>query len=88
MPATPDPYDDATSDAHRQAVLDLLPGRPSPTEATPVREPADEGPATEQVPVAVEAPARTVEAVPVEAMVAEARPSEPLAKAQPAGAES
>ncbi|MFH8992374.1 hypothetical protein [Streptomyces sp. NPDC017940] len=27
VPATPDPYDDATSDAHRRAVLDLLPGR-------------------------------------------------------------
>ncbi|PCG81790.1 hypothetical protein CIB93_33510 [Streptomyces sp. WZ.A104] len=72
VPATPDPYDDATSDAHRQAVLDLLPDRPVPMEATP----ADEGPATEQVPVAVEA------------AVAEARPSEPLAKARSAGAES
>ncbi|MEU5719580.1 hypothetical protein AB0G71_28190 [Streptomyces sp. NPDC020403] len=28
VPATPDPYDDATSEAHRQAVLDLLPGAP------------------------------------------------------------
>lgn len=27
VPATPDPYDDATSDAHRRAVLDLLPDR-------------------------------------------------------------
>ncbi|WNF25925.1 hypothetical protein RI138_03410 [Streptomyces sp. C11-1] len=72
VPATPDPYDDATSDAHRQAVLDLLPDRPVPMEAAP----ADEGPATEQVPVAVEA------------AVAEARPSEPLAKARSAGAES
>ncbi|MFF4173595.1 hypothetical protein [Streptomyces sp. NPDC001744] len=27
VPATPDPYDDATSDAHRRAVLDLLPER-------------------------------------------------------------
>ncbi|MEU8710239.1 hypothetical protein [Streptomyces sp. NPDC048565] len=26
VPATPDPYDEATSEAHRQAVLDLLPG--------------------------------------------------------------
>ncbi|MFI1225090.1 MULTISPECIES: hypothetical protein [unclassified Streptomyces] len=88
VPATPDPYDDATSDAHRQAVLDLLPDRPAPMEAAPVRESADEGPATEQVPVAVEAGARPVEAVPVEAVVAEARPAEPLAEAQPAGAES
>ncbi|MFC9595003.1 hypothetical protein ACFTUC_35085 [Streptomyces sp. NPDC056944] len=37
VPATPDPYDDATSEAHRQAVLDLLPERrvvtapPAPT---------------------------------------------------------
>lgn len=88
VPATPDPYDDATSDAHRQAVLDLLPGRHTPVEAASAPEPADEGPSTEQVPVAVEPAARPVEAVPVEAMVAEARPSEPRAKAQPAGAES
>ncbi|MEU0405257.1 hypothetical protein ABZ318_34595, partial [Streptomyces sp. NPDC006197] len=27
VPATPDPYDDATSEAHRRAVLDLLPER-------------------------------------------------------------
>ncbi|MFJ9625818.1 hypothetical protein [Streptomyces sp. NPDC101181] len=70
VPATPDPYDDDTSDADRQAVLDLLPARPAAEETAP------EGPATEPVPVAVEA------------VVAEARPSEPLAKAQPAGAES
>ncbi len=88
VPATPDPYDDATSEAHRRAVLGLLPDRHSSVEATPAREHADEGPATEQVPVAVDTAARPVDAVPVEAMVAEARPSEPLAKAQPAGAES
>ncbi|MFI8914938.1 hypothetical protein ACIGW4_25390 [Streptomyces sp. NPDC053513] len=34
VPATPDPYDDATSEAHRQAVLDLLPER-SPVTAPP-----------------------------------------------------
>ncbi|MEU8675582.1 ATP-binding protein [Streptomyces sp. NPDC048560] len=45
VPATPDPYDDATSEAHRQAVLDLLPDRQSA---------ADDGPATAPVPVAVE----------------------------------
>ncbi|NEE50221.1 hypothetical protein G3M55_37140, partial [Streptomyces sp. SID8455] len=28
VPATPDPYDDATSDALRRAVLDVLPERP------------------------------------------------------------
>ncbi|MER5529003.1 ABC transporter ATP-binding protein [Streptomyces sp. NPDC002677] len=32
VPATPDPYDDATSDADRQAVLELLPPRTEPTE--------------------------------------------------------
>ncbi|OKJ97109.1 hypothetical protein AMK26_28245 [Streptomyces sp. CB03234] len=30
VPATPDPYDDATAEAHRQAVLDLLPERHTP----------------------------------------------------------
>ncbi|MEV5879241.1 hypothetical protein AB0L75_34465 [Streptomyces sp. NPDC052101] len=29
VPRTPDPYDDATSDADRQAVLELLPARPT-----------------------------------------------------------
>ncbi len=36
VPATPDPYDDATSERHRQAVLGLLPRRNSPAvEAVP-----------------------------------------------------
>ncbi|MEW1718736.1 hypothetical protein [Streptomyces sp. NPDC093109] len=30
VPATPDPYDEATSEAHRRAVLDLLPPRSAP----------------------------------------------------------
>ncbi|MEV7282064.1 hypothetical protein [Streptomyces sp. NPDC093111] len=34
VPATPDPYDDATSEAHRQAVLELLPERQTATTAT------------------------------------------------------
>lgn len=33
VPATPDPHDDATSDAQRQAVLELLPPRSAPVEA-------------------------------------------------------
>ncbi|MEU7077866.1 hypothetical protein ABZ938_08765 [Streptomyces sp. NPDC046409] len=33
VPATPDPYDDATSEAHRTAVLDLLPGGAPSVEA-------------------------------------------------------
>ncbi|MFF4233284.1 hypothetical protein [Streptomyces sp. NPDC001820] len=32
VPATPDPYDEATSEAHRQAVLELLPEYPDGTE--------------------------------------------------------
>ncbi|MFD3487701.1 hypothetical protein [Streptomyces sp. NPDC058665] len=34
VPATPDPYDDATSDAHRSAVLELLPDRHTATDGT------------------------------------------------------
>ncbi|MFJ4877408.1 hypothetical protein ACIP93_19630 [Streptomyces sp. NPDC088745] len=32
VPATPDPYDDTTSEAHRQAVLELLPERAVPVD--------------------------------------------------------
>ncbi|GGV60352.1 membrane protein [Streptomyces longisporoflavus] len=35
VPATPDPYDDATSEAHRQAVTDLLPARNTPAAPEP-----------------------------------------------------
>ncbi|WP_420032557.1 hypothetical protein ACN2WE_07070 [Streptomyces sp. cg28] len=34
VPATPDPYDDATSEAHRQAVMALLPDRIAPLSGT------------------------------------------------------
>ncbi len=47
VPATPDPYDDATSEAHRQAVLDLLPPRTTPADG-------------ERAPVPVEAEAEAV----------------------------
>ncbi|MEW2529659.1 hypothetical protein [Streptomyces sp. NPDC047071] len=40
VPATPDPYDDATSDAHRRAVLELLPGRTRPADAAITTAPA------------------------------------------------
>ncbi|MGW2047977.1 hypothetical protein ACWCPF_22755 [Streptomyces sp. NPDC001858] len=59
VPATPDPYDDATSAAHRQAVLDLLPPRsapaetktlPPPTKAEPAATPVTEAAAADQVP--------------------------------------
>jgi hypothetical protein len=35
VPVTPDPYDDATSEAHRRAVMDLLPGPHTPLEGSP-----------------------------------------------------
>ncbi|MFI7348453.1 hypothetical protein ACIBSR_19585 [Streptomyces sp. NPDC049936] len=41
VPATPDPYDDATSDAHRQAVLDLLPPRTTPADGERAPVPAE-----------------------------------------------
>ncbi|MFI9772324.1 hypothetical protein ACIHJG_36510 [Streptomyces sp. NPDC052415] len=50
VPATPDPYDDATTDAHRQAVVDLLPPRTTPADAEQQPEPAPE-PEPERVPV-------------------------------------
>ncbi|MEV6734964.1 MULTISPECIES: hypothetical protein [unclassified Streptomyces] len=37
VPATPDPYDDATHPAHRQAVQELLPGRQLPAPGGPGR---------------------------------------------------
>ncbi|MGW3659734.1 hypothetical protein ACWD6R_30605 [Streptomyces sp. NPDC005151] len=49
VPATPDPYDDATSEAHRQAVLDLLPTGQTPIEAT-VPDPATPATATPLTP--------------------------------------
>ncbi|MFI8243702.1 hypothetical protein ACIF83_41825 [Streptomyces sp. NPDC085866] len=39
VPSTPDPYDDATTDADRQAVLELLPPRTTPAESVPETEP-------------------------------------------------
>ncbi|WP_369367688.1 hypothetical protein AB5L52_35895 [Streptomyces sp. CG4] len=39
VPRTPDPYDDATSDADRQAVLELLPARTTPVESGASEEP-------------------------------------------------
>ncbi|MFJ9029722.1 hypothetical protein ACIRQP_14555 [Streptomyces sp. NPDC102274] len=41
VPATPDPYDDATSDAHRRAVLGLLPERQPAVAAPSEEDPAD-----------------------------------------------
>ncbi|MFE2627148.1 hypothetical protein ACFYZU_22110 [Streptomyces sp. NPDC001651] len=55
VPATPDPYDDATSEAHRQAVLDLLPERTTPMEAEPSPRLTKTEPEAEPEPVPVEA---------------------------------
>ncbi|MBR8640678.1 hypothetical protein KEF29_18525 [Streptomyces tuirus] len=41
VPATPHPYDDATTDTHRQAVLDLLPPRTTPADGEKVPQPTD-----------------------------------------------
>ena len=67
VPATPDPYDDATSEAHRQAVLELLPERrdaptmaiekvtvKSPEPAPAPRSEPDPGPAPLHAPVPAE----------------------------------
>ncbi|MFJ5939241.1 hypothetical protein [Streptomyces sp. NPDC093071] len=58
VPATPDPYDDATSDAHRQAVLDLLPERNPAVPAAPTAPP---------VPATAPAPTVVIEKIPVTA---------------------
>ncbi|MFE5620200.1 hypothetical protein [Streptomyces sp. NPDC056463] len=56
VPATPDPYDDATSEAHRQAVLALLPER---LDATATAVPAAPGSAPEPAPEPQPAPPAT-----------------------------
>lgn len=72
VPATPDPYDDATTESHRQAVLDLLPPRPAaeaaPAEAAPAEAPVPAEPAPAAGPTLVKAPA---EPLPANAALAE-----------------
>ncbi|MFE8978444.1 hypothetical protein ACFYM7_34245 [Streptomyces cyaneofuscatus] len=60
VPATPDPYDEDASEAHRQAVLDALPERPGAaprqeSQPEPVGVPGGPVEDTAEVPVAVEA---------------------------------
>lgn len=56
VPATPDPYDDATSEGDRRAVLDLLPertdpaGAPAPEPAPAAQQPSPVPPKTDGVP--------------------------------------
>ncbi|MEU7011679.1 hypothetical protein [Streptomyces sp. NPDC046332] len=62
VPATPDPYDDATSEAHRQAVLALLPERQDATTTAVPAAPGsapdpDPGPALDLGPAPSPAPA-------------------------------
>ncbi|MGW7042630.1 ATP-binding protein [Streptomyces avermitilis] len=70
VPATPDPYDDATSETHRRAVLDLLPGRSTPADA------AEPVPTETLAANTVTAEAVVTEAVVTEAVAAEAVPAE------------
>ncbi|WP_030247106.1 membrane protein [Streptomyces sp. NRRL S-455] len=44
VPVTPHPYDDATTDAHRQAVLDLLPPHTTPADGGTMPEPTEDEP--------------------------------------------
>ncbi|MFG2720020.1 hypothetical protein ACGFW5_17245 [Streptomyces sp. NPDC048416] len=74
VPATPDPYDEATTEAHRQAVLDLLPARDEPVEARLMEKQTNGGEATltGTVPPEAAAPDRArAGAAPVEAVPAE-----------------
>ena len=63
VPATPDPYDDATSEAHRRAVLELLPERHPSFGA--FAEPPVGTPAQERVPGQEQEPDRTAGNAPV-----------------------
>ncbi len=78
VPATPDPYDDATSDAHRQAVLDLLPPRTTPADGEQV--PVDEDAAEKKI--SIEKKTVTRKAVTDEPEPE--RPERPEADAEPA----
>ncbi|MGW1562167.1 hypothetical protein ACWCQ1_37420 [Streptomyces sp. NPDC002144] len=55
VPATPDPYDDATSDADRQAVLALLPPRTAPADAEGMAADGIEAEVVDTEPVAAKA---------------------------------
>ncbi|MFC8405182.1 hypothetical protein ACFUG9_16500 [Streptomyces griseoincarnatus] len=78
VPATPDPYDEATSEAHRQAVLDLLPPRTTPADEEP-------GPVPEAVRLDKAATEKVAAAA---ALATEAEVTEPAAPEGAAVAES
>ncbi|KQX60864.1 hypothetical protein ASD48_30360 [Streptomyces sp. Root1310] len=77
VPATPDPYDDATSDAQRQAVLDLLPPRSTPADT----ETLPPVPAEVVLTKAVEADAEATKATGADAVAAEAVGAEQVSSA-------
>jgi hypothetical protein len=86
VPATPDPYDDATSDADRQAVLALLPPRTTPadgenlTEAVPTDEvPTDEVPTDPVKADLVKADVVKADVVKADAVAADAVPADAVA---------
>ncbi|MGW0612306.1 hypothetical protein [Streptomyces sp. NPDC002788] len=64
VPATPNPNDDATPDAHREAVLALLPPRTTPADGETVPEP-ESRPTDQEAAPAPEEPEPEPEAVPV-----------------------
>ncbi|WP_328550656.1 ATP-binding protein [Streptomyces sp. NBC_00366] len=75
VPSTPDPYDDATSDTDRQAVLALLPPHTTPADAKPVEAtPAETKAAAAKALEAESAEEEQTETepLPAEAVVAEA----------------
>ncbi|MEF9526336.1 hypothetical protein [Streptomyces sp. RB13] len=88
VPATPDPYDDATSEAHRQAVLDLLPPRTTPADGEQAPSPPEAEAEVEAEAVSMEkqgAPVRVVASEP-EATAAEPDPDPVTAEKATAGA--
>ncbi|MGQ4439369.1 hypothetical protein ACN6LI_002426 [Streptomyces violaceoruber] len=88
VPATPDPYDDATSEAHRQVVLDLLPPRTTPADGEQAPLPPEAEAEAEANAVSMEkqgAPVRVVASEP-DATAAEPEPDPVTAEKATAGA--
>ncbi|MFI8087064.1 hypothetical protein ACIF9R_01955 [Streptomyces sp. NPDC086080] len=90
VPATPDPYDDATSDAHRQAVLDLLPPRTTPADEEPERVESEAPEAAVMLTESVRLEKATTEKVPSGAVAADAEvtAAKATATAEPAPEEA
>ncbi|GAA2343090.1 hypothetical protein OKJ48_10030 [Streptomyces kunmingensis] len=84
VPATPDPHDDATSEAHRQAVIALLPDRATPADATSAdATPAGSAPADSAPGAAVrtDSGGNTAEAIPEGTLTDGTRTNETLTDA-------